>query len=141
MNSSTFNGVIAQKLNTLEKVLGELRSLGEASVKDIQEDWRTRRAVERDLQILVEIVLDICQRIISISGASPATTGQEAIERCVQIGVLADGERYRKIVQFRNFVVHRYEQVDVEILAGILQNNLGDFEHFRSEVLDYAANH
>lgn len=56
------NGVIAQKMQTLDEVLTELRSLGQISVEQLDIDWRTRRAVERDLQIAVETMIDVCQR-------------------------------------------------------------------------------
>jgi uncharacterized protein YutE (UPF0331/DUF86 family) len=59
------NGVIAQKLQHLDTILTELRSLGCLTVQDLEMDWRTKRAVERSLQILVEIVIDVCQRILS----------------------------------------------------------------------------
>ena len=41
------------------------------------------------------------------------------------------------MVQFRNFIVHRYERVDDEILVGMVNRHLGDFEHFRTEILAY----
>ena len=50
------NGVILQKLGVLDQVLAELRSLGAITARQLESDWKTRRAVERDLQILVEIV-------------------------------------------------------------------------------------
>ena len=129
------NGVIVRKLESLDTALRELRSLGKVSVQQLQEDWRTRRAIERDLQVLVEIVMDVCQRLISISGQTPSTTGGEAIQRCIQLGALSEYDAYRKMVQFRNFVVHRY--VDDEILVGMVNRHLGDFERFRAEILAY----
>ncbi|RME44457.1 MAG: DUF86 domain-containing protein [Caldilineae bacterium] len=131
------NGIILQNLQTLEQILAELRSLGSVTAQQLNEDWRIRRAVERDLQILVEIVVDVCQRILSLTQQSPATTGAEAIARCVQLGVLPEQETYRKMVQFRNFIVHRYERVDTDILAGMVNRHLQDFERFQDEVLAY----
>ena len=135
--SRPINGVILQKLQSLDQALAELRSLGEVSVQSLNEDWRTRRAVERDLQVLVEIVIDICQRLISLTGQAPATTGAEAVERCIQLGALTRQDAYEKMVRFRNFVVHRYERVEVEILADMVNRRLLDFERFRDEILNY----
>lgn len=132
------NGVIFQKLQTLDETLIELRSLGQLSVAHLTGDWRTRRAIERDLQVLVEIVIDICQRLISLAGQTPAATGVDAIERCIQLGALADDEAYRRMVRFRNYIVHRYERVDVTILVNVVNNHLRDFDQFRAEVLAYA---
>lgn len=48
------NGVIAQKLQTLDGVLNELKSLGKITTQQVDSEWRTQRAIERDLQVLVE---------------------------------------------------------------------------------------
>jgi len=131
------NGVILRKLQPLDQALIELRSLGRVTVAQLESDWRTRRAVERDLQVLVEIVIDVCQRLLSLLGQTPAATGSEAVQRCINLGIISSDEAYRKMVQFRNFVVHRYEQVDVAILANMVNQYLVDFEQFREEILRY----
>ena len=131
------NGVLIDKLQSLDKTLVELRSLGEVTEKQIDDDWRTRRAIERDLQILVEIVVDVCQRIVSLSGQTPPTTGREAVERCCQLGALSAYEPYIRMVQFHNFIVHRYERIDGTILVEIVNERLGDFERFRQEIMKY----
>jgi len=41
------------------------------------------------------------------------------------------------MIRFRNFIVHRYERVDVEILANMVNRYLADFERFRDEILAY----
>lgn len=131
------NGVILRKLQSLDQALIELRSLGRVTVAQLESDWRTRRAVERDLQVLVEIVIDVCQRLLSLLGQTPATTGSEAVRRCISLGIISPDEAYRKMAQFRNFVVHRYEQVDVAVLANMVNQYLVDFEQFREEILKY----
>lgn len=131
------NGVVLQKLQALDEALTELRSLGQVSVEQLDADWLTRRAVERDLQVLVEIVIDVCQRLISLSEQTPATTGAEAVSRCIQLGALSDFSAYRQMVQFRNIIVHRYDRVDTVILAEMVNGHLGDFERFRTEVMAY----
>jgi len=131
------NGILISKLQSLEETLNELRSLGQVTSAQLAGDWRTRRAVERDLQIAVEVVIDVCQRIIALHRQAPAATSAQAIERCVQLGVLSEKTVYEKMVQFRNFVVHRYERIAVEILIEIVNNRLGDFARFRDEVLRF----
>ena len=131
------NGVIAQKLQTLDEVINELRSLGTVDADQLIKDWRTQRAIERDLQVLVEVVIDICQRLLSHANQSPAATSSDAISRCIQLGILTEDEAYQQMVRFRNFIVHRYDRIDVAILIDIVNNRLIDFEKFRNEVLVY----
>jgi len=136
-----FNGTIIAKLEILDETLIELRSLGHVTTSQLETDWRTRRAIERNLQIIVEIVIDVCQRIITITNQTPATTSLEAIQRCIQMGVLSPSDAYKKMVQFRNFIVHRYENIDATILVDVLNRRLTDFEQFRHEVLAYVQSH
>jgi len=131
------NGVIATKLQTLDEVLNELRSLDTLDVGQLKRDWRTQRAVERNLQLLVEVTIDVCQRLIALLGQSPAATGTDAIERCIQQGILSDAPEYRQMVRFRNFIVHRYDRIDAAVLVNVVNNQLTTFEKFRSEVLAY----
>jgi uncharacterized protein YutE (UPF0331/DUF86 family) len=131
------NGVILQKLQTLDEVILELRSLGQVTLEALHNDWRTRRAVERDLQVLIEIMIDICQRLIALAGQTPAVTARDAVERCVQLGALSQYDAYHRMVQFRNFIVHHYDHVDTSILADIVNHRLPDVERFRDEILAY----
>ncbi|MCA9972127.1 MAG: DUF86 domain-containing protein [Anaerolineales bacterium] len=134
------NGVIANKLQTLDEVLVELRSLGMVDAKQLKSDWRIQRAIERDLQILVKVVIDVCQRLLALTEQSPAATGGDAIARCMQLGILSDSEAYRQMVRFRNFIVHRYDRIDPLILVDVFNKRLSDFEQFRDEVLAYVKN-
>ena len=133
------HGVVAQKLQALDAVLAELRTLGIVSAKALRSDWQQRRAIERNLQVLVEVVIDVCQRLVTVTGQSPATSGADAIERCIQMGALTPDENYTRMVRLRNFLVHRYEHIDPDILANMVNRHLGDFEKFRNEILTYVT--
>ncbi len=132
------NGIIVGKLQLLDEILGNLRSLGRLTSEQLAADWRMKMVVERALQVLVEIVIDVCQRLLSETGQTPAGSGREAIERCAQIGAISSTEAYQRMIQFRNFVVHMYDRVEAFFLVDIVNNRLGDFERFRDEVLAYA---
>ncbi|MFA5507044.1 MAG: DUF86 domain-containing protein [Vulcanimicrobiota bacterium] len=130
------NGVISGKLTNLRLRLDELRTLAPLTEERLQ-DWLVARAVERNLQVAVEIVIDVCQRLVSLAGRPPASTSREAIEGCVALGVLSAPEPYRRMVGFRNIVVHRYEFVDQGLLLTLVNDHLGDFERFIEEVMSY----
>ena len=134
------NGVILNKLQTVDELLNELKSLGKVTVSQLEEDWMKRKAIERNLQVLCEVLINICQRIISLSDQVPATSGTDAIHRCVSLGVLKSETPYKKMAQFRYFIVHRYERIDSEILVDIVNLRIGDFVQFRKEIMEYVTN-
>lgn len=132
------NGVVTGKLTNLQQRLAELRTLYPLTEERLQE-WMVLRAVERDLQVAVEIVIDVCQRLISLAGLPPASSSREAVEGCVTLGALSSADPYRHLVGFRNIIVHRYESVQPEILLRLVNEHLEDFERFVQEVLTYAS--
>jgi uncharacterized protein YutE (UPF0331/DUF86 family) len=133
------NGVVSRKLSMLDATLAELESLIPLSAAVIESEWTIRRAVERDLQVLSEIVVDVSQRLLSILGESPAPSAGDAVKRCMARGVLSDREGYIKAVRMRNVIVHQYDQVDPRILADVVNNHLDEYRAFRDEVLAFVA--
>lgn len=133
------NGVIARKLSLLDEVANELETLRPLDLADLESQWTVRRAVERDLQVLSETVIDVCQRLLSLAGEGPATSAADAVRRCVALGAISNRETYVRMAQMRNVIVHRYDQVDPQVLVKVVNNGLEQYRSFRAEVLDYTA--
>ncbi len=129
------NGVIQRKLALLDKHLLNLRNeFNGVSLEDFRESWVLQRMAERVLQVMIEICIDVAERIIALKGAGPAATGSEAIEKLAILGVIQSVEPYVEMVRFRNLIVHQYEEIDPEILYSIVSTKLDDFRRFRDEI-------
>jgi len=118
----------------MDDEVARLRTLGEVTPELLEKDHFLKHGIERALQICVEVVIDVAQRILSLNGRQPAPTAVDALFGLEAIGIIASAKRYQPMIQFRNFVVHRYERVDSEVLVGILRNHLDDLAAFRDEV-------
>ncbi len=139
MPQPRLNGVLQRKLAVLDATVAELRSLGDVTTHQVRANWMLRRAIERNLQIAVEVLIDVCQRLLTTRGETPADTAGTAISRCVTAGILSAAAPYAAMVRFRNFIVHRYEDIDVEVLVGIVRKQLTAFVQFRDEINAYVA--
>lgn len=129
-----YNGVITKKLSTLYSELGLLRGVASITVSRLESDKLFKHGIERSLQICVECMLDIANRISSINSLGPHATSMDAMLALQHCGVIRDANDYIVMVKFRNFIVHRYESVDSAILVDICQNRLIDFERFAREI-------
>jgi len=118
MTDKMINGVVTRKLEILDTNLAELRPLGTITLSQLKSDWRTLKAIQHNLQILIEVVIDICNRLLAVDRQTPSTTSREAVKRCIFIGILSDYKPYEKMVQFRNFIVH-----NVTYGVSVLENN------------------
>jgi len=104
-----WNGVIQRKLALMDREVMQLEAhVRNASRERFVQDWGMRTISERAVQVCVEIMIDVAERIIALAGAGPVATSVEAIDRLVQLNVLRDAEPYRSMVRMRNLIVHAF---------------------------------
>lgn len=98
-----------------------------------------QKAVEKMLQEMVEICIDIAKHIISDEGFRLPEDAKDAFTVLAEKNVIKDAtaQMMQKMVGFRNLVVHLYEKTDVEIVYGIYRNRLKDFDIFSREILKH----
>ncbi len=128
------NGVIEKKLRFLEQTLADLESWPLGDLSEFAGNSLLRRAVERALQLAVESMIDVAERILAARCLPPEDTAARSLKRLQEIGVLRDANRYAEMARFRNFIVHRYEQIDPQIVYSLAKTRLGCFRDFVDEV-------
>lgn len=129
-----YNGVILKKFTVMNNEIAKLRELGHLTTDRLAHDHFLKHGIERALQICVEVVVDVAQRILALEGKAPAPTAFDALGTLESMRILSDAGRYRTMIQFRNFVVHRYEQIDSAVLIDVLEHRLDDLTTFQKEV-------
>jgi len=60
--------LILRKISELEEYITQLEELKDVTVEEYSKDWKIQRAVERTLQIAIELCVDIANHIISDEG-------------------------------------------------------------------------
>jgi uncharacterized protein YutE (UPF0331/DUF86 family) len=93
-----------------------------------------KNAVERALQVNTEVMIDISERILALNKERPLPSAQDNIIRLQELGIISANPVYSEMVKFRNFIVHRYEKIDLEIIYGILKNKLFLFREFVNDI-------
>jgi len=131
------NGVIQNKLARVEAYITRLQEIIPDVFEDFEKDWKTQMIAERGLQILIEIIIDVANRLIAIKNWGPTTSSADSIRLLVLKKVISSEEPYLRMIKFRNFIVHDYDKVDNEVVYSILTQNLDDIRRFREEMLNY----
>jgi uncharacterized protein YutE (UPF0331/DUF86 family) len=129
--------LILRKISEIETYRSQIEEFSNITTKEYKEDWKTQRIVERTLQIMIEICVDISNHIISEGGMRVPVSYADTFKILHENGVI-DSElldTMAKMAKFRNIVVHQYEEVDAEIVVLILKKYLGDFERFKEAIL------
>lgn len=130
-----YNGIIQRKLSLLDDQIQKLKQhTSGLSLDSFKDDWVIRSMSERAIQVCVEIIIDIAERIIALEHAGPVATAGEAIEKLHVLGIISSAEPYRAMIGLRNIIVHQYEAVDPGILFSVITTKLDNLSQFRDEL-------
>jgi uncharacterized protein YutE (UPF0331/DUF86 family) len=125
-----YNGIIEKKLSAIEEKINLIESWNVISVSMLQDNLMLQNAVEHVLQVAIEAVIDTVERILSIEKQTPPANSAEAIQKLQTLGIISLNPDYIDMVKFRNFIVHRYEKIDLEIVYAIIKSKLPLFREF-----------
>ena len=127
----------AKKLRAFERALAELRSVGHLAPAGLAADWQLLRRKARGGRRLVGRVAGLTQRAAGGAGKARLPSAADAISRCVRLGALSAEVNYVTLVRLASFPAYRYEAIEGEMLATIVNEQLGDFGRFHDEMAAY----
>jgi len=133
--------LIGRKLTQLDTYLTQIREFSKVSITAYKSDWKMQRIVERTLQMLIELCIDIANHIISDEGMRLPSGYADTFTVLMEKKVIHRNlfKTMDKMAKFRNVVVHQYEKIDPAIVVSILHNNLKDFENYKKTIIKYLS--
>lgn len=126
----TDRSLIDKRLAHIVEAVESLRLL--ARPESVESDPVQRGFVEHTLQTAIQAMIDVAAALVSELRLGEPRTHTELFDRLATAGWLPESQARtcRKIVAFRNVVVHRYLDVDPAIVRAILESHLGDLTEF-----------
>jgi uncharacterized protein YutE (UPF0331/DUF86 family) len=117
--------VITRKLDFVRTIRAELQRFSGASLAEVLAAHLT---VERIFVLLVTAASDLLRQLLLDRGIV-ARSPCEALARAAEIWPLSAGlvERLVKASEVREMVVHRYDEIDYDVLRSSIDPALADF--------------
>lgn len=128
--------VVGRRLRLLHQTLTDLRPLAQLDQAVLREDPVRRAAIERFIQVLVDLAADVNTYIvIARLGSAPATTA-DSFRLAADVGTIPVelAERLVPAAGLRNLLVHRYGDIDVVLLAEAMAQVLAGFDDYVGSV-------
>lgn len=102
------------------------------------EDDILQAAVERRLQLAIQVCMDITNYIIAQQGLRSSTVLENIFEILGHEGILTQelSSRMVGMVRFRNILVHDYLEIDPSRVYSHLTAGIDDFKQFASEITE-----
>lgn len=131
--------LILRKLSELDEYHKQIGEYKKITVSQYSGDWKVQRIIERTLQMMIETCVDISGHIISDKGFRVPKSYSDTFLVLRENGILGDAlySSVDKMAKFRNIVVHHYDNVDAEIVVGILKRDLKDLTGFRDAIVRF----
>lgn len=127
---------LEDKLADLERFLQELEEDLPGDVEDYLTDRKTRRACEKDFELVSETVVDVANLVISGQGLERPTDSRDTVHRLAAHDIISPdlAEDLAAMIGFRNLLVHRYDHVDDRRVYSYLGEEIEDARAFLRRV-------
>lgn len=126
-----------RKLAELEIYIKQMQEYSTITVKEYSRDWKMQRIIERTLQMMIELCVDIANHIIADKKYRVPTSYSDTFQVLEEEGLISK-KHYKimkRMAQFRNIIIHHYDKIDETIVVNILRQNLSDFLEYKDSVL------
>ncbi len=135
----TDDALIQKRLAFITDCVAEIRQLGRA--EELLADKVQRRFVEHTLQIAIQAMIDVAFAIAAEHNLGEPEGNRHVFDELAAAGWITEpmAGLCRRMVAFRNVVVHRYLQVDPRIVQSIVERDLEDLLSFVRAIRDRQA--
>jgi len=130
--------LILRKFSELEVYLEQIKEYSNITLNKYSSSWKIQRIVERTLQMMIEICVDIAGHIISDKEYRIPKGYADTFKVLYEENILSKElfEAMQNMAKFRNIIVHQYDKIDEAIVVNILKKHLGDFISFKDIIID-----
>lgn len=143
MSQKISRRVVTDRLEWVDKMLAELRSLPLDSREDFFSDDRNVWTAESCLRRALEALLDLGRHVLAKGFATGVSEYKEIAQGLREHEVLDDNDAnsMRTLAGYRNRLVHFYHEVSMDELYEICSTQLGDVEHLVNTMRKWFVDH
>ncbi|MGQ9648314.1 MAG: type VII toxin-antitoxin system HepT family RNase toxin [Thermodesulfobacteriota bacterium] len=134
---------VQSKLDLIPENLEKLEILRGMGYEKFVSDFRNIDSALHRLQTSIQALVDMGGYIIASLGLRIPSSSGEVIDILVEHGLLNKSrrDRYISMIQFRNRIVHFYNNIDLKILYQILQEELIDIRELYGTLITIIEEH
>jgi uncharacterized protein YutE (UPF0331/DUF86 family) len=120
----------------MDRLLKGLKKYAGVAREAYLQDEELQSIIERRLQLLAQISIDIANYLIARLGLAVPDEEENVFIGLARAGFLTAplADRLKGLIRFRNILVHDYLEIDQEIVHENFQKNLEDLRDFAVEI-------
>jgi uncharacterized protein YutE (UPF0331/DUF86 family) len=131
--------IIKAKINHIEGNLLRLEEKRRVSIEEFKKNKDLQDIVLHNLRLSIQGCIDIASHIISDEGWIVPDTLAGLFDILTQYKIISDelNEKLKRMVGFRNIIIHEYQTIDLDKVYKILNEDLKDIYSFLKQICVY----
>lgn len=124
--------LVERKIRKMEGYLRELKTVRIQTLETFVENIVVKRFVERNLELAIEQVIDICKHLVAGLDLDEPETYAECFEILHKKKIIPGKALpiFQAMARFRNKLIHVYDDIDDAITYDVYTHHLADFKVF-----------
>lgn len=132
--------VVLNKKESIERCVKQIRFYyGMPSDTPFEEDYMKQDAIAANLQRAAEQAIDMANHVIKKRKLGLPKESKESFEILAAEHIITQelANKLKRMIGFRNILVHEYQEFDVGIMKDVIEHRLDDLIAFTNYVMDY----
>jgi uncharacterized protein YutE (UPF0331/DUF86 family) len=127
---------VAQKITSLQRCISQARVALSTAGSDFKTNYLLQDAAVLNIIRACEVALDLANMVIRKRRLGIPSESRESFGILIREQVLERdlGSKLQKMVGFRNLAVHRYQDLDLDIVESVIRKSLDDLLAFAQVV-------
>jgi uncharacterized protein YutE (UPF0331/DUF86 family) len=131
------NDVVVNKSESIQRCVKRARE-EYAAAGDFSADYSRQDAAVLNVTRACEQAIDLANYLVRRNKLGVPKDSSESFDLLVS-GKLIDrelAEKLKRMVGFRNTAIHQYQELDLDVVAAVIQSGLNDLLAFTDRILD-----
>jgi uncharacterized protein YutE (UPF0331/DUF86 family) len=136
--------VILNKKESIERCVRQIRLYySMPSELPFEKDHLKQDAIAANLQRAAEQSIDLANHVIRKAKLGLPKESQESFEILAAVGIIPPelSNKLKRMVGFRNIMVHQYQELDIQIMIDVIEHHLDDLIVFTTQIMEYGRTH
>ena len=127
-----------RKLDLIEDCIKKLAQIkkGNPDIKGYRSSWKDKDSTERNLQKIIEAMIDIGKMLVAGKGLREPGSNREVFLILHENNLFPSEylPLIDRMIGMRNILVHSYDRINDEVVYGVLRKNLKDIKKISSHL-------
>ncbi|KAA0439455.1 MAG: DUF86 domain-containing protein [Candidatus Thioglobus sp.] len=129
--------IVFNKIAIIEKCIGRINEEYIGAESEFLSNYTKQDSVMLNIERAAQASIDVSMHLVRVNKLGLPQNSREVFILLNERNIITEqtSVNMQKMVGFRNIAVHNYQQINLKIVANIVENKLDDFRVFIKEIL------